>query len=132
AVGQVRGRRLLDELLVAPLQGAFTLPEVDDVAVAVAEQLDLDVARPVDVALQVDAAVLEGALGLAAGGLEARLERRLVAGHAHAAAAAAGRRLDEHREADGPRERERLSLILDEALAAGHDGDAGLLGQLAG
>ena len=69
-VGQVRGRRLLDELLVPPLQGTIALPQVDDVAVAVAEQLHLDVPRPVDVLFEVDAAVLEGALGLLAGGLE--------------------------------------------------------------
>src|SRR5207302_1666504 len=38
-----RGRRLLDDLLVAALDGALALPEVHDVAVAVAEDLDLDV-----------------------------------------------------------------------------------------
>ena len=46
---------------------------MDDVAVPVAEDLHLDVARLLDVFLQVDAAVLEGALGFLAGGLEAGL-----------------------------------------------------------
>src|SRR5262249_35340117 len=45
-VGEVGGRRLLDELLVAALEGALALPEVDHAAVAVAEQLHLDVAGP--------------------------------------------------------------------------------------
>src|SRR5579885_2994935 len=71
---QVRGRRLLDQLLVPPLQRAVALPQVDHVAVAVAEDLHLDVPRPLDVLLQVDAAVLERLLGLLAGGVEAGLE----------------------------------------------------------
>ncbi len=43
-IEQRRGR-LLDDLLVAALDRAFALAEIDDVAVLVAEQLDLDVAR---------------------------------------------------------------------------------------
>ena len=39
-------RRLLDDLLVAALDGALALEEVHDGAVRVAEDLDLDVARP--------------------------------------------------------------------------------------
>ena len=46
--------RLLDELLVAALDRAVALAEVDDVAVAVGEDLDLDVARVGQVALEVD------------------------------------------------------------------------------
>src|SRR5436305_243918 len=41
---QVGRRRLLDELLVPPLQRAVALPQMHDVAVAVAEDLHLDVA----------------------------------------------------------------------------------------
>ena len=40
-----RRRRFLDDLLVAALDRAFALAEIDDVAVLVAEHLDLDVAR---------------------------------------------------------------------------------------
>ena len=43
-----RRRRLLDELLVAALHRAVALAEVHDVAVRVGEDLDLDVARPLD------------------------------------------------------------------------------------
>ena len=49
-------------------------------------------------------------------------ERGLVAGHAHAAAAAAGRRLDEYRVTGRARELHRLIVGLDESLAAGNGG----------
>ena len=52
-------RRLLDDLLVAALDRAFALAEVDDVAVLVAEHLDLDVARIDDELLDEDAVVAE-------------------------------------------------------------------------
>ena len=57
-------RRLLDDLLVAALQRALALAEVDEVAVAVAEDLHLDVARPLDELLDVDAVVGEERLAL--------------------------------------------------------------------
>ena len=118
---------------MAALQGAVALEEVDDVAVAVAEDLHLDVARLLDVLLEVDAAVLERGLGFLAGRLEAGLQADVVAGNAHAAAAAARRRLDEdgiaHRRGPG---QSACSSSVDQPLAAGHDGNAGLLGQLAG
>jgi hypothetical protein len=46
---------------VAALHGAVALAEVDDVAVRVAEDLELDVARALEVLLDVDGAVAEGA-----------------------------------------------------------------------
>ena len=55
-----RRRRLLDDLLVAPLDRAFALAEMDDVAVLVAEHLDFDMARRLDEALDQDAVVAEG------------------------------------------------------------------------
>ena len=60
-------RRLLDDLLVAALDRAFALAQVDDVAVLVAEHLDLDVARVLDELLDEDAVVAEARLGLRAG-----------------------------------------------------------------
>ncbi len=44
-VGQVRGRGLLEELLVAALHRAFAGPEMHDAAVGVADDLHLDMAR---------------------------------------------------------------------------------------
>ena len=52
---------------MAALQRAIALPEVDDVAVAVGQDLHFDVARLLDVFFEVDAAVLEGVLRLLAG-----------------------------------------------------------------
>src|SRR5262245_15529943 len=127
---QSRRGRLLDELLVAALQRTITLPEVDDVAVMVGEDLHLDVARLLDVLFEVDAAVLERALGFLACGLKAGLEADVVAGDAHAAAPAAGRRLDEHGIAHAVSQREGLFLIGDQSLAAGHYRDADSLGEL--
>jgi hypothetical protein len=40
---QAVGRRDLDDLLVPPLDGAVALVQVDDVAVVVCQDLDLDV-----------------------------------------------------------------------------------------
>ena len=57
-------RRLLDHLLMTPLDRALALDERHDGAVLVAEQLDLDVARTHEPPLEVDARVAEGGAGL--------------------------------------------------------------------
>ena len=129
----VRAGRLLDELLVAALDRAVALAEVDRVAVRVGEDLDLDVARVGQVALEVDGRVAEELLALARGALEGLLELGLVQRDAEALAAAAARGLDGDREADlvlgelhgGLDVRDRLGR-------AGDDRDAGLLHQVAG
>src|SRR5213080_1833617 len=59
---EVRRRRLLHELLMTPLDRALALVQVDDAALRVAEDLDLDVARRLEIALDVDLAAAEGAL----------------------------------------------------------------------
>ena len=58
--GRRRARRLLDDLLVAALDRAVALEEVHHVACAIAEHLDLDVARADDRLLEVDGVVAEG------------------------------------------------------------------------
>ena len=59
---------------MAALDRAVALAQVDDVALAVGQHLDLDVARVVQVALQVDGRVGEELLAFAAGALERGLE----------------------------------------------------------
>ena len=54
-----RRRRLLQDLLIAALDRAFALAEIDDVAVLVAQHLDLDVARIDDELLDEHAIVAE-------------------------------------------------------------------------
>src|SRR5262249_7018466 len=68
-----RRRRLLENLLMAPLDRAVTLAESHDVAAA-AEQLDLDVARTLDVALAEHAVVAECRLRLPPRGVERMVE----------------------------------------------------------
>ena len=78
-----------------------------DVAVRVGEHLDLDVARVLEVALQVDGRVGEELLALAAGALERLLE--LVLGHRDAKALAAS--------AAGGLDRDRVADLLGDRLA---------------
>ena len=64
--GIERGRgAFLQHLLVAALQRAIALAEMDGVAPAVAEHLDFDVARPLQIFFQIDRVVAEGGLGFA-------------------------------------------------------------------
>ena len=104
---------------------------MDDVAVLVGQDLELDVARVLHVALEVDGPVAKGGLGLLLRLLQQR--QKLALGHrqAHAAAAAACRRLDHHGEADLPRDLDRLGLVLDQAVGTGHRGHAGGLHRVA-
>ena len=67
AVGQRGRRRLLDQLLVAPLRRAVAGRHPHDVALLVADDLHLDVAGPGEVALDVDLVTAEEVLRLALG-----------------------------------------------------------------
>ena len=93
-----RGRRLLEHLLVAPLHRALALAEPEHGAVPVGEELDLDVPRPLEVALEEQPAVAEGRQRLASGRGDGVVELVARADDPHPAAAAAGRRLDEQRQ----------------------------------
>ena len=104
-----RRGRLLDDLLMAALQRAFALAEMDDVAVRVAQQLDLDVARPLEVALEDQPLVAERSRGPRAAPGRERLGSRRARDDVHALAAAAGARLDQHREADARASRRSLA-----------------------
>ena len=98
-VEQGRGR-LLDHLLVAALDRAFALAEIDDMPMLVAEHLDLDVARIDDELFDEHPIVAERALGLGLGAGEAFGHFLPAVRDAHALAAAAGGGLDHHRIAD--------------------------------
>ncbi|GAA3155614.1 hypothetical protein GCM10017687_86980 [Streptomyces echinatus] len=82
---EVRGRGQLDDLLVAALNRAVTFEEVDDVALAVGEDLHLDVAGLDDGLLQEDGRVAERGRGLAGGGLDGLAQLGRVLHPAHAA-----------------------------------------------
>ena len=67
---QCGGGGFLDQLLVTALKRAIAVPKMDDVAVVVGEDLDLDVTGTVDEFFEVNAGILERGLGLVAGGLD--------------------------------------------------------------
>ena len=54
----------LPDLLMAPLQRAIALAQMHGAALAVAQHLDLDVARLLEILLDIDIAIAEGRLGL--------------------------------------------------------------------
>lgn len=80
---EVDGGGDLDDLLIAPLHGAVTLVQVDDVD-AVGDDLHLHVTRLDQVALDEDVAGPEGRLRLGLGGHESLLELVHVVADAHA------------------------------------------------
>ena len=122
----------LPDLLVAPLQRAVALAEMDGAAAAVAEHLDFDVARLLQVFFQIHRGVAERGLGFVAGG--GQRHHQIVGGlrHLHAAAAAAGGGFHQDRKADGLRDRHRVVLGADAAVGARHHGNAELLCGLLG
>ena len=71
---QARGRRFLDQLLVATLHTAVALAEVYHVTESVGEDLDLHVAGVLHVSLQIDGAVAESGQRLLPRDLEAPLQ----------------------------------------------------------
>src|SRR5690606_11874320 len=104
-------RRLFTYLLVAALQRAVALAQMDAAALAVAEHLDLDVARQFQVFLDVERVVAESRLRLGPRG--AHRFRQLVRGARdfHPAPAAAGGRLHQHRIADVGGDAGRLLVV---------------------
>ena len=98
--GQAGGGRLLDDLLVAALDRAVPVQQVQHRAMRIGQHLHLDMARPGDIALQQQRAVAEGRGGLALRGRERAGQVLRALDDAHSAPAAAGRRLDQHRIAD--------------------------------
>ena len=103
---------------MAALDRAVALAEVDHVALRVGEHLNLDVARVVEVSLEVDGRVAEELLALARGALEGLLELVLGLGDAEPLAAAASGGLAGDRVADLLRLFPRLLDVLRPAAVA--------------
>ncbi len=125
------GGRVLDDFLVAALHAAVALEQVNQVAVVVAQHLHLDVLGAHDQLLQKHRVVAERLARLGARALQRLGHLAGGAHHAHAATAAAGRRLHQHRIAglvgEGARGLERAQRL----GRAGHHRDPGRLGDLA-
>ena len=101
--GDERRGRFLHDFLVAPLRRTFALVEMHDVAVAVAEDLEFDMPRLLDVAFEQYAIASERVLRFALAAFQVRRKFPRVAHDAHALAAAAVCGLDHQRESDAHR-----------------------------
>ena len=122
--GHAPGGGELHHLLVAALEGAVPLPQVDHVAVLVSQDLDLDVLGLHQVLLNEDVLVAKGLPGLVLHQLELPADVLLTVTAAHAPAAAAGRRLEDDGEAVGEGLFHRLVGILQGLGGAGNGGHA--------
>src|SRR5690606_28266002 len=122
-------RRLLDDLLVAPLDRAFALAQMDHVAVTVGEDLNLDMARLLDELLDEYPVVAKARPRLVHRATNAVPHGVVIDGHAHALAAAAGRSLDHHRIADLAGDLDGLVRVADDTEISGYGVDAGCLRQ---
>ena len=111
--------------MVAPLDRAFALAEIDDVAVLVAQNLDFHVARIGDELLQENTIVAKARFRFRACAREAVGEFGRTVGDAHAFAAAPRGGLDHDRIADFVGDLGRLGFVLDHAEIAGHRRDFG-------
>ncbi len=128
-----KGRRgLLDDFLMAALQGAFTLAQIHRVAKAVRQHLDLDVAGFLDIFLDEHAIVAKAGAGLVGGAFETIEALSVVPGQAHALAATAGTGFDHHRIADSTGYFDGLVGVHDDVHMAGNGSDTSRLGQFLG
>ena len=114
------------------LQRAFALEQRQQIAVAVADDLHLDVARILDEFLDQHAVVAERGLGLALGADDGGGKLAGRTHHAHAAAAAAGGGLDQNRKADLVGGLGQRRVVLGLAVIARHQRHAGLFHQRLG
>src|SRR5690606_33450576 len=88
-VGEEGSGRAFDELLIAPLHCAIALEQVHEIAIRVAQDLNLEMTRATHELLEVDLVVAERRLRLASRGFHHVLEVRLGLDDAHPPAAAA-------------------------------------------
>src|SRR5262249_40203272 len=95
-----RRRGLLEHLLMATLDRALPFAERHDVALLIAEELDLDVPGPLEVPLREDAVVAEGRPRLAPRRLERVRQAVPRTNDAHPAAASSGGRLEQQRKTE--------------------------------
>ena len=120
-------RRLFDDLLVAPLHRAVPLVEMHQVAVVVAEYLDLDVTRAANQFFEIDLVVPERRQGLAPRGLDRIGEPGLALNRSHAAPAAAPARLEHDGKTDLPGEARGLPGVAGERAGRRNHRNAGRL-----
>ena len=125
--GQAGAGRDLHDLLIAPLQAAFALPEVADGARTVSDDLHLDVPRAREVALGVDGAVAKGRQRLRLAARQRVWQVFEPVNRPRAATPAAGYRLEHDRLAGPERCHEGpCAFRIDRAVGAGQHGHTSL------
>src|ERR1043165_4406987 len=112
-IGQRGARRFLDHLLVTALDRPLALAEMRVVAVLVADDLDLDVARLLAVPLHEHLGIAERGLRFGASHRPRLEELLLLVDDLHAATTAAGARLEDHRKANALGALEERDLVVD-------------------
>ncbi len=122
-----RRPRFLQHLLVVSLQRAVAFTKMDRIAVIIGEHLHLDMARPGEILFQVNRIAAEMDLGLVAGKGNRFAETGRAFHDLHAASAAAGRRLDQHRVADVFGKAEGFLDISQRVVGSRHHGYAEFL-----
>src|SRR5690606_19966299 len=121
----IGGGRFLQDLLVAALHGAVAVAQVNGVALAVGQDLDFHVARPVEEFLQVYGAVAKGGLGLGLGDMNGAEQGGFRVYYLHTTATPASSGLDDHRVAEFLGEAQAcLGILAIRAVGAGHRGHA--------
>src|SRR5512142_203486 len=128
-----RRRRLLDQLLMPSLERAIELAQVDDIAMRICQDLDLNVARIFEQLLQIDVPVAEGRFGFTARGRKQawHLFQRAYLPHTLAPAPSGG--FDEQWKPDlGSHAQELFVAECSRALGARHDRHTGRGDRLAG
>ena len=131
-VGEAGGGRFFEDFLVAALRGAVAFAESEDVALAVAEDLDFDVAGAGYVFFEVDAGVAEVGAAEAQDGLVGFGELLGRVADAHADAAAAAGALEHDRVGEGVGLGEGVVEVGEQAGAGEERNAAGLGGGAGG
>jgi len=99
-VAEIGRRRTLDDLLVAPLHRTVAFVQMQDLPVMITENLDFDMARPLDHLFQITLAVAEGGFRLATAFKHLVFQLIQRQDRPHSAAAAAPACLEHERIAD--------------------------------
>ncbi len=121
--------RFLDHLLMAPLDRAVALEQVERIAMPIGEHLHLDVTRVRQVAFEQHMVIAECRRGFLSCLIKCRGELIGVRHDPHAAAAAARHRLDHQREADAVRLIGEERCVLTVAMIPGQQRHTGFLHQ---
>ena len=104
---------------------------MNNVAVAVSDDLKFDMMRTDNEFLQVNVTVAESLFRFVTRGVETGHEAGLVVSDAHPAPAASGRCFDHYRVTDLFRDLHRLFFVRNDTVAPGRDRHAGFLGKAA-